>query len=168
MSAYVGSSKNLKDLNAFSADVSTEGRVVGLCWARLKPERPEGGEPAYNSSGNTLWRASHTANSCVETLIAVCVGLAEIPGPGSSAPQEQSSWGGNKVRARGGNGGRREGRGVRGVRTVGDVCEEELDDAIDLEIAKVRCTTYRTNFSEGSLCCWTPTECLRGTDRPWL
>ena len=29
MSAYVGSSKNLKALK----DLSTEGRVVGLCWA---------------------------------------------------------------------------------------------------------------------------------------
>ena len=57
-----------------------------------------------------------------------------------------------------------EGRGVRGDRTVGDVHDEELDDAIDLETEKVRRTTYRTDFSEGSLCCWTPRECLRGTD----
>jgi len=57
------------------------------------------------------------------------------------------------------------GRGVRGGRTVGDVRDEELDEAIDLEIEKVRRTTYRTNFSEGSLCCRTPRECLRGTDR---
>ena len=40
VSAYVGSSKSLKDLkalgwvNAFSAVLSTEGRVVGLCWAK--------------------------------------------------------------------------------------------------------------------------------------
>jgi len=59
------------------------------------------------------------------------------------------------------------GRGVRLGRTVGDARDEELDDAIDLEIEKVRRTTYRTDFSEGSLCCWTPRECLRGTDRPW-
>ena len=30
------------------------------------------------------------------------------------------------------------GRGVRGGRTVGDVRDEELDDAIDMEIEKVR------------------------------
>jgi len=53
------------------------------------------------------------------------------------------------------------------MRTVGDVRDEELDDAIDLEIEKVRRTTYRTDYSERSLCCWTPRECLRGTDRPW-
>jgi len=57
--------------------------------------------------------------------------------------------------------------GMRGVRTAGHVSDEELDDAIDLEVEKVRRTTYRTEFSEGSLCCLTPWECLRGTDRPW-
>ena len=55
---------------------------------------------------------------------------------------------------------------VRGGRTIGDVRDNELDDAIDLKIEKVRRTTYRTDFSEGSLCCWTR-ECLQGTDRPW-
>ena len=45
------------------------------------------------------------------------------------------------------------GRGVRGGRTVGDVCDEVLDDAIDMAIEKVRSTTYCTDFSEGSLCC---------------
>ena len=40
-----------------------------------------------------------------------------------------------------------------GMRTVGDVRDEELDDAIDLEIEEVRRTTYHTDFSEGSLCC---------------
>ena len=101
------------------------------------------------------------------TLIVVCVRLAGLPGPGPSAPQEQSRWGGDEVKARGGNGGRR-GRagGFGGGRTVGDVCDKELDDTIDLEIEKVRRTTYRTDFSEGSLCFWTPRECLRGTDRP--
>ena len=59
------------------------------------------------------------------------------------------------------------GRGFRGGRTVGYVRDEELTDAIDVEVEKVRRTTYRTDFSEGSLCCWTPRECLRGTDRPW-
>ena len=57
--------------------------------------------------------------------------------------------------------------GIRGARTAGHVSDEELDDAIDLEIEEVRRTTYRTDFSEGSLCCLTPWECLRGTDRPW-
>ena len=38
---------------------------------------------------------------------------------------------------------------VRGGRTIGDVRDDELDDAIDLEIEKVRRTTYRTDFSEG-------------------
>ena len=50
------------------------------------------------------------------------------------------------------------GRGGRGGRTVEDARDEELDDAIDLEIEKVHCTTYRTDFSEGPLCCWTPRE----------
>ena len=34
---------------------------------------------------------------------------------------------------------------------VRDLRDEELDDAIDMEIEKVRRTTYRTDFSEGSL-----------------
>jgi len=59
------------------------------------------------------------------------------------------------------------GRGLRGGRTVGDARDEELTDAIDMEIEKARRTTYRTDFSEGSLCSWTPRECLQGTDRPW-
>ena len=58
------------------------------------------------------------------------------------------------------------GRGVRGGRTEEDVRDEKLDTAIDLAIEKVRRTTYRTDFFEGSLCCWTPRQCLRGTDRP--
>ena len=59
------------------------------------------------------------------------------------------------------------GRGVRGGRTIGDVQDEDLDDAIDLAIEKVRRTTYRTEFSRGSLRFWTPREYLRGTDQPW-
>ena len=51
-------------------------------------------------------------------------------------------------------------------RTVGDVRDEELADTIDMEIEKGRRAIYRTDFSEGSLCCWTPRECLQGTDRP--
>ena len=88
---------------------------------------------------------------CAGTLVVMCVGLAGFPEPGSSAPQEQSRLGGNELRARGGNGGRRGRAGVRGGRTVGDVRDEELDDAIDLEIEKVRRTACRTNFSEGSV-----------------
>jgi len=96
---------------------------------------------------------------CAGTLVVVCVGLAGLLGPGSSPPQEQSRWGGNEVRACGGNG--------RGVRTAEHVRNEELDGGIYLEIEKVRRTTYRTESSEGSLCCWIPRKCLRGTDRPW-
>jgi len=55
------------------------------------------------------------------------------------------------------------GRGFQGGRTVGDLRDEELGTAIDLEIEKVRRTTYRPDFSRGSLCCWTTRECLRGT-----
>ena len=44
------------------------------------------------------------------------------------------------------------GQGARGRRTVGDVRDEELDDAMDLEIEKVHRTTYRTDFYGGSLC----------------
>ena len=40
---------------------------------------------------------------CAGTLVVVRVGLAGVPGSGSSAPQEQSRWGGNEVRARDGN-----------------------------------------------------------------
>ena len=36
-------------------------------------------------------------------------------------------------------------------RAVGDVREDAVDDAIDLEIEKVRCTICRADFSEGSL-----------------
>ena len=58
------------------------------------------------------------------------------------------------------------GRGGRGERTAGDLRDEELDNAIDMEIEKVRCTTYHTDLSEGLLSCWIPWECLRGTDDP--
>jgi hypothetical protein len=45
VSAYVGSSKNLQDLkwgNAFFAVLFTEGRVIGLCWAKSKPRGSNG------------------------------------------------------------------------------------------------------------------------------
>jgi len=52
--AYVGLHHNLKDLK----DLSTEGRVVGLCWAKLKPKGPKGpkGVPvsAYVGSSKNL------------------------------------------------------------------------------------------------------------------
>jgi len=34
----------------FSAVLSTEGRVVGLCWAKLKPKRPKGSERKHGLS----------------------------------------------------------------------------------------------------------------------
>ena len=44
--AYVWLPQNLKDpkdlLNAFSAVLSTEGRVVGPCWEKLKLQGPKG------------------------------------------------------------------------------------------------------------------------------
>ena len=66
--------------------------------------------------------------------------------PGARIEREQSRWGGNEVRACDGNAGKRGRAEGSGGRTVGDVRDEELDDAIDLEIEKVR-TTYRTDFS---------------------
>ena len=48
------------------------------------------------------------------------------------------------------------GQGARLVAMVGDLVDEELDDAIDLQIYKVRHTTCRADFSEVSLGCWTP------------
>jgi hypothetical protein len=57
--------------------------------------------------------------------------------------------------------------GIRGARTAGHLRDEKLDDVIDLEIEKVRRTTCPADFSEGSLCCLTPWECLQATDRPW-
>jgi hypothetical protein len=59
------------------------------------------------SSGQHFVASITHRKLCAETLVVVCVGQAGLPGPGSSAPQEQSRWGGNEVRARGGNGGRR-------------------------------------------------------------
>ena len=44
MSAYVGSSKNLKDLKDFlyGSCKGPKGRVVGICWAKFKPKGFEG------------------------------------------------------------------------------------------------------------------------------
>ena len=63
------------------------------------------------------------------------------------------------------NGGGAGGQGARAVATVGYVGDEEVNDAMDLDIEKVRHTTCRTDFSEGSLGCWNPGDCLRETDR---
>ena len=46
MLAYFGRTHNLKDLKDLnlkdlSADLSTEGRVVGPCWEKLKPKGPK-------------------------------------------------------------------------------------------------------------------------------
>ena len=60
-----------------------------------------------------------------------------------------------------------EGRGFGGWRKVGDVRGEELDDVIDLEVQKETApSALAKDFSEGSLGCWTPSDCLRETDRP--
>jgi len=119
------------------------------------------------SSGHHFVASITHRELCAGTMVVVRVGLAGLPGPGSSAPHEPSRRGGNEVRARGDDGGRRGRAGFPWGRTAGDVCEGELNDGIDLAIEKLRRTTYRTDFSEGSHCCWTPRECLRGTDRPW-
>jgi hypothetical protein len=52
VSAYVGSSKNLKDLKVWTRSeskmlsvqkvLSTEGLVAGLCWAKSKSKGPKG------------------------------------------------------------------------------------------------------------------------------
>ena len=34
--------KGSESINAFSAVLSTEGRVVGPCWEKLKPKGPKG------------------------------------------------------------------------------------------------------------------------------
>ena len=90
---------------------STEERSVCLCWAKSKPKGPKGGA--------ARWHKSQTARLCGEQRTPrtvrrdagrrVCR-ASGAPGRGSSAPQEQSRWRGNELRARGGNGGRR-GRG---------------------------------------------------------
>ena len=72
-----------------------------------------------------------------------------------------------RAEALSGNGGGVGGQGGRAVATVGYVGDEELDDAMDLDIEKARRTTCRTDFSEGSLGRWTPGDCLRETGRPW-
>ena len=36
-----------ESINAFSAVLSTEGRVVGPCWEKLKPEGPKGPAPKH-------------------------------------------------------------------------------------------------------------------------
>jgi len=78
--------------------------------------------------------------------------------------EKQSRWGGE---GRGGNGGRRGREGVRRGRKEGDGRGEELDDNTDLEIHKeIAPSALAKDFSEGSLGCWTPRECLRETDRP--
>ena len=60
-------------------------------------------------------------------------------------------WGGNEARAEAGMKGGAEGRGVRRGLEVAQVRYEGLDDAIDLEIEKVRRTTCRTDFCDGLL-----------------
>ena len=42
-SACTGELNAIRKQNAFSAVLSTEGRVVGPCWKKLKPEGPKGG-----------------------------------------------------------------------------------------------------------------------------
>jgi len=122
------------------------------------------------SSGRHFVASISHRKMCAGRLVAVCAGLAGPSGPGSSALQEQSWWGGDEVRAREPSPmeGGAAGRGGGGGRTAGDVHNEELDDANHLAIEKVRRATYRTDFSEGSLCCWTPRECLRGTTNPGI
>ena len=41
-SHYLGAYTRYESINSFSAVLSTKGRVVGLCWAQLKPKGPKG------------------------------------------------------------------------------------------------------------------------------
>jgi hypothetical protein len=81
------------------------------------------------------------------------------------------------VRAAAGMEGGPRGRGFRAAARVGDVRDEELDDAIDLEIEKVRrtpCVRISVKGLLGPGCergatrrpATRPSEGLRGTDRP--
>ena len=72
------------------------------------------------------------------------------------SPRDQSRREGDEVRAEGGLEGGAGGQGVRPAAMVGDLVDAELDDAIDLIIEKVRRTTFRADFIEVSLGCWTP------------
>ena len=44
-SLCTGGLNAIRKQHALSAVLSTEGRVVGLCWAKLKPEGPQGPKP---------------------------------------------------------------------------------------------------------------------------
>ena len=41
-SLCTGEQTRSESINAFSAVLSTEGRVVGLCWEKFKPQCPKG------------------------------------------------------------------------------------------------------------------------------
>ena len=83
------------------------------------------------SSGQHFVASITHRELCARTLVVVCVGLAGLPGPGSSAPHEQSRWGGNEVRACGVNGGLRRSRSVAGPR--GSFCGELTDPGSDAQ-----------------------------------
>ena len=104
---------------------------------------------------------------CVGALAVGWVGREGLPSTGwseLSTGSREIRGGGDEVR--GGDGGGAAGQGVWAVAKVGYVGDEKLDDATVLEIEKVRRTTCRSNFSQGSLDCWIPRECPRRTDRP--
>ena len=49
-SLCIGELNTIRKQNAFSAVLSTEGRVVGLCWAQLKPKGPEGPKRTWSQA----------------------------------------------------------------------------------------------------------------------
>ena len=59
------SSTRSESKNAFSAVLSTEGRVVGLCWAKLKPKGPKGDEGVLCSGSS---RSRRRPGLCVHSL----------------------------------------------------------------------------------------------------
>ena len=69
-------------------------------------------------------------NLCAGTLVVVCVGLAGLQGPGTSAQGGEAMRTGLAVAMEGCAGV----MGLRGALTAGHMSDEELDNAIDLEI----------------------------------
>ena len=80
--------------------------------------------------------------------------------------QEQSSSKCNEARAVAGMERGAGGRRGWGRRKVGGVRDEELNDAIDLDIERVRRPTCRTDCSGRSFAYWTPGDYLWKTGRP--
>ena len=90
-SLCTGELNAIRKQNAFSAVRSTEGRVVGICWAKLKPKGPKGSPCGVSVVGALILQSWDTMSLIKADLSSVCV-RARAYLEASNTPREPTRY----------------------------------------------------------------------------